>query len=381
MKRILEYTSSATRLIDFFYKNLITPFDKVIPNQKFDAVFIGSNNLNDCSDLLNYTTDDTIYYIDSVTESSGFYGVYENTLNFKKRFNLKSEKVVLICDVISDNDFTKLTDFIVFNSKYFSFYAYLTFTCDSFSLFNGNQFQIMQNLSFNSNRKKLFVSRNGRFNEFRAYTLYQLFKQDLIDDSIISAFFYGSNKTIHKDFSDVIYFNQYMEKDYWNIVASKLPISIDRFFLGWDANENADISGELHHTDVFSNGYIDLVTENIHYSPTPFEYNTLTEKSLKPFLLYQLPIFITYKGNLECLRNLGFDLFDDILDNSYDLIEDPKERIDIALSNLTKLKTIDLSNYFEKNKMRFLHNKNLVFKLAFTNGINDIFRFINFLNI
>lgn len=381
MKSILEYTPNSTRLVNFFYKDIITTFDKKSSIQKFDVIFIGSNNLNECDDLLNYSTEETIYYIDSVTESSGFYGVYENTLNFKKRFGLNSNKVVLICDVISDNDFEKLNDFKVFNSKYFPFYAYLTFTRDSFSLFNGNQFEIIQNLSFNSNRQKLFVSRNGRFNEFRAYTLYQLFKHNLIDEGIISAFFYGCNKTIHKDFTDVTYFNQYMDKEYWNVIASKLPISIDRFFLGWDENENADISGELHHTDVFSNAYVDLVTENINYSPIKFEYNTLTEKSLKPFLFYQLPIFITYQNNLKCLRDMGFDLFDDILDNSYDVIEDPKQRIDIAVSNLIKLKEVDLSNYFEENKIRFVNNRNLIFKLAFSDGLNDIFRFINFMNI
>lgn len=381
MKSILEYTPSATRLIDFFCKNLITKNDKIESDKKYDIIFIGSNQLNDCNDLFKYSTEETTYYIDSVTESSGFYGVYENTLNFKKRFNLKSDKVVLICDVISNNDFEKLKDFKVFNSNYFPFYAYLTFTRDSFSLFNGNQFELIQNLPFNSNRQKLFVSRNGRFNEFRAYTLYQLFKHNLMDAGIISAFFYGCDKTIHKDFSDVIYFNQYMEKEYWNDVSSKLPISIDRFFLGWDENSNANISGDLHHTDVFSGGYIDSVTENIHYSSTPFEYNTITEKSLKPFLLYQLPIFISYKNNLSCLRDMGFDLFDDILDNSYDLIEDPKERIDVALSNLVKLKSIDLSEYFDKNKIRFINNKNLVLKLAFSNGVNDIFKLINFMNI
>jgi hypothetical protein len=78
---------------------------------------------------------------------------------------------------------------------------------------------------------------------------------------------------------------------------------------------------------------------------------------------------------------MGFDLFDDILDNSYDEIEDPKQRIDIALSNLIKLKDIDLSNYFEENKIRFINNRNLIFKLAFSDGLNDIFRFINFMNI
>jgi len=78
---------------------------------------------------------------------------------------------------------------------------------------------------------------------------------------------------------------------------------------------------------------------------------------------------------------MGFDLFDDILDNSYDLIEDPKERIDVALSNLIRLKDVDLSEYFKLNKHRFINNRNLIFKLAFSDGLNDVFRFINFLNI
>jgi len=382
MKPILEYTPNSTRLINFFYKNLITSINDVKSNEKFDIIFIGSNNLNDCNDILNYTTDNTIFYIDSVTESSGFYGVYENTLNFKNKFNLKSDKIVLICDVISDNDFDLITEFKIFNSKYFSFYAYLTFTCDSFSIFNGNQLQIMENLPIRTSRQNLFVSRNGRFNEFRAYTIYQLFKLDLIKNGIVSISFYGDNKTIHKDFNDIVYFNQYMDKEYWdNEVSSKFPIKIDNFFLGWYDNESANVSGELHHHDVFSNAYIDLVTENINYSPKTFDYNTLTEKSLKPFLFYQIPLFVTYSNNLKCLRDIGFDLFDDILDNSYDLIEDPKERIDSIISNLIKLKNIDLESYFEINKIRFINNRNLVFKLAFSNGINDIFRFTNFLNI
>lgn len=382
MKRILEYTGSATRLIEFFCKNYITRLDKVSKSEKFDIIFIGSNQLNDCDGILEYATDTTIFYIDSVTESSGFYGVYENTLNFKNKLGLNSKQVVLVCDVISDNDFDNITDFKVFNSKYFSFYAYLTFTHDSFSVFNGHQLQMMENLPLICDRTKLYVSRNGRFNEFRAYTLYQLTKHNLIDSGIISAFFYGSNKTIHKDFNDVTYFNKFMDREYWdNVVASKFPITIDNFFLGWDENENANISGELHHADVFSNAYVDLVTENINYSDKSFEYNTLTEKSLKPFLFYQLPIFITYANNLKCLRDMGFDLFDDILDNNYDLIEDPKERIDLAVSNLLKLKDVNLSEYVELNKHRFINNRNLIFKLAFSDGLNDVFRFINFLNI
>ena len=78
---------------------------------------------------------------------------------------------------------------------------------------------------------------------------------------------------------------------------------------------------------------------------------------------------------------MGFDLFDDILDNSYDLIEDPKERIDCIISNLDRLKNENLKLYFEKNKLRFIHNRNLIFKLAFSDGVTDIFKLINFMNI
>jgi hypothetical protein len=379
MKKILEYSYGSTRLISFFYKNLITTIDKA--NETYDIIFIGSNHLNECDDILSYTNSNTTFYIDSVTESSGFYGVCENTINFKKRFELDSNKVVLICDVISDNDFDKITQFKIFNSKYFSFYAYLTFTQDSFSVFNGNQLQILNNLLMKSERNNLFVSRNGRFNEFRGYTIYKLFKHNLIDKGIVPISFYGDNQTIHRDFNDIVYFKQFMDKQYWDMIASKFPIKIDNFFLGWYENESADVSGELHHNDIFSNAYIDLVTENINYSPKIFEYNTLTEKSLKPFLFYQLPLFVTYSNNLKCLRNMGFDLFDDILDNSYDLIEDPKERIDCIISNLDKLKNEDLKSYFEKNKLRFIHNRNLIFKLAFSDVLSDIFKLINFMNI
>ena len=79
-------------------------------------------------------------------------------LQFKKKYKIASDKIVMICDVISDNDFDKLIEFKIFNSKYFPFYAYLTFTHDSFSVFNGHQLQVLENLPFTIDRKKLFFS-------------------------------------------------------------------------------------------------------------------------------------------------------------------------------------------------------------------------------
>jgi hypothetical protein len=42
----------------------------------------------------------------------------------------------------------------------------------------------------------------------------------------------------------------------------------------------------------------------------------------------------------------------------------------------------DMLNLLSKNnKIRFINNRNLILKLAFSNGLNDTFKLINFLNI
>ena len=44
----------------------------------------------------------------------------------------------------------------------------------------------------------------------------------------------------------------------------------------------------------------------------------LSEKSFKHFAWHQIPIFNASRGHVEVVRNLGFDVFDDIIDHSYD---------------------------------------------------------------
>lgn len=44
----------------------------------------------------------------------------------------------------------------------------------------------------------------------------------------------------------------------------------------------------------------------------------LSEKSYKPFAWHQIPIFISTIGQVETVRSFGFDMFDDIIDHSYD---------------------------------------------------------------
>lgn len=71
----------------------------------------------------------------------------------------------------------------------------------------------------------------------------------------------------------------------------------------------------------------------------------LSEKAFKPFAL-GLP-FIIY-GNvytIEVLRKKGFDVFDDVVDHSYDTIEDNNERMAGFLTELERLHLITLNEW------------------------------------
>jgi hypothetical protein len=61
----------------------------------------------------------------------------------------------------------------------------------------------------------------------------------------------------------------------------------------------------------------------------------LTEKSLRPIACGQPFIIAGTHGSLEYLRSYGFKTFDTIWDESYDLIEDPEQRL-ICIADLMK---------------------------------------------
>ena len=66
----------------------------------------------------------------------------------------------------------------------------------------------------------------------------------------------------------------------------------------------------------------------------------ITEKSYKPFVLMQPMIIYGNAYTIEALRLKGFKMFDKWIDHSYDLIEDPVERMVIFLKELDRLNNI-----------------------------------------
>ena len=103
------------------------------------------------------------------------------------------------------------------------------------------------------------------------------------------------------------------------------------------------------------------LTRSAGAMPGPAEWNRIfvTEKTVKAFLMKQLPLFVTVRGHVQYLRDTGLDLFDDFLNNSYDLVVDPDERIRAVFNELQRLCNMPievLQQFCHKNAHRFEHN-------------------------
>ena len=67
----------------------------------------------------------------------------------------------------------------------------------------------------------------------------------------------------------------------------------------------------------------------------------ITEKTYKALSFRQLPVWCTVSGFVNRVRELGFDVFDDIIDHSYDNVKDPEKRINVIMKEIKRLLTLD----------------------------------------
>jgi len=101
---------------------------------------------------------------------------------------------------------------------------------------------------------------------------------------------------------------------------------------------------------VYKSTAVNVITETMYYE----NCGIITEKTFQAFGAMQLPIVIGYKGIINDLRSFGFDMFDDILDNSYDTMSN-----DIRWKMALDLNKPVLSNNFNYTKLlpRLLNNQ------------------------
>ena len=134
--------------------------------------------------------------------------------------------------------------------------------------------------------------------------------------------------------------------------------------------KNAKTYDELLKKTVFEPSCISIITEPCYYEREAM----VTEKTLMAFLAGTIPIWFGGWKNSQSLAKLGFDVFEDIVDHSYETLEDPRERCTQSLErNLHLFNDFEsLKTILEKNKTRLQHNVDLLMENVFLKKCFDI---------
>jgi hypothetical protein len=127
---------------------------------------------------------------------------------------------------------------------------------------------------------------------------------------------------------------------------------------------------QLLQKTVFEPSCISLITEPVFFE----RESILTEKTIMSIYSGTLPIWVGGWRCADALRSFGFDVFDDIVDHSYQDLDDPFDRCYHAIErNLNLLRDFDLVHKFiQNNKSRFEHNLNLLKNNVFQKIVDQV---------
>lgn len=117
---------------------------------------------------------------------------------------------------------------------------------------------------------------------------------------------------------------------------------------------NAETYDQLLRTTVFEPSCISLITE-----PAFFERETIhTEKTVMAIYGGTIPVWVGGWRLADTMRSMGFDVFDDIVDHSYETLADPMDRVYSAIErNLALLQDhTRVAEFIKNNQDRFAHN-------------------------
>jgi len=87
------------------------------------------------------------------------------------------------------------------------------------------------------------------------------------------------------------------------------PVYVD----GKTATDDIMVHTDGHH--IFYTNAVNVVCETMELDSQPIN---LSEKTFKAFAWHQIPLWHASPGTVQLVRDLGFDVFDDIIDHSYD---------------------------------------------------------------
>jgi len=157
--------------------------------------------------------------------------------------------------------------------------------------------------------------------EYRLRFMHELVKQQL-QSQCLTSFAIWDN---HQNYLDYQFKNPEFEVDLAGLDQHFLPNT-------YDSNASAD----YNNTDYAQIG-IEIVLETLFDD----DRLHLTEKTLRPIACGRPFILMATAGSLQYLRDYGFKTFDGLIDETYDTISNPIERLQAVVNEMSKIAKLD----------------------------------------
>jgi hypothetical protein len=227
---------------------------------------------------------------------------------------------------------------------------------------------IPQHLFTQKTRLFLALSRIPKL--FRILFTQELLRRNLVNEmSVVSC---GSESAIR---------NPYIEVD--ENLRQYFPLLVDGI-TGKENNHNFFDNEVLFSSCLFNVVIETSYSNDVYISKIGAVYSItnswtrpfLTEKTNKAFFWKQIPIFLAPPGYVSIIRNLGFDVFDDVVNHDYDTILDGYARMNAVVNEIERLSKIGLNTTLNTTTNlynRLLYNHNQV-KVAKNNTIRKLYK-------
>lgn len=220
-----------------------------------------------------------------------------------------------------------------------------------------SRFKEYRNSSDKKFNNKRVISLNRGVRNHRTYLVSLLYGLEL--EKYVDISYLGMKNVNTSDIDDYVRYDKHQDPLYDTIKKGFAKFSaVEKNY------DDEDVySGALPNDNIFNfnstlyNKYQSSLVEFI----TETNYNELsfnvTEKFSHSIFGYNIPIIVSSPGYVEFLREVGFDVFDDLVDHSYDTIKDKTSRLHSLVTKNYDIITSDLSEkVFFKNKSRFDFN-------------------------
>lgn len=355
-------------IYEFFYQNLFKDFEfwyckngVVVPdsNINFDNFIIFNFDTPTRFKILFYDQEPIVpqifeHYIRAFEWQNHLTPrqmIEQSLINFPSetlQFYLKNPQFVYQRGIVANSERSMYLDKFVnvpFDKYFLSFY-YFFHGFAALDWYRGH-YALNYKKSVVKPYNKDYVSFNRLVHADRSYRIYflsALVEKNLIDHGLISFGVAGNTEPgwrneLNEKKSKLskrarVHINQYLKNH-------PTLLSVDGEHICGTAS--ADIPRCVH------DSFWHVVTETVFY----YDKLHLTEKIFKPIVSKQPFMLLAAPGNLAYLKSYGFKTFDSVIDESYDDIQDPDQRIDAVVDqlnwycNLTDAEKLDVAEKLE----------------------------------